>query len=342
VSVQSLFANINNGENQAIKAVTSLDIISLYEDQLQNQEAVGNQQYNRVVAVMRKNNPRLDAIMSAREDAYAAQGRTGVLGAVARGRAKGSLIVNAALIAGKAAWDSGFSIWGAAMQGAKLLFGMVAKVATYFFYMALLYISYFFFVLILMRAILGFAIYLKIACLLGLILVPPAIALSYFQPLRGLAMNLVKQVLVLIMVTSAFGTAYASVFSNANLNKVVALALSKGAAGQAADAANNSNLIGQAEEMAVTVAAILGPDKNTYDPEKVESLAYFVAVDNNRAREVFLAVSRGMMMLGIMSIVIGKLYQVISGALDGGYDPGDLLHRQALETHQSMGTGGGK
>jgi hypothetical protein len=228
-----------------------------------------------------------------------------------------------------------------ATSGFKMFLSMIGKVAVYSFYMILIYITYFFFMLSIMKAILGFAIYLKIAVLMGLIFVPPAVGLAYFVPLRGLAMNLIKQVLVLVMLTAAYGKAYAVVFNNDALNTVVTLALKDGAAAAAAKAAHNDGTVDEIEEMVVTVSEIVGPDRMASNPDSVDSVAFFATLDIGRIREVFLAVSRGVMMMGMMVILIGKVYEIMSGALDGAYDPSDLLRRQALETHQAMGHGEG-
>ena len=343
VSVQGLFAQVDGGQKQAVAAISALDVISVYEEQLHGPNGAGNARYKKVMDTLRKKNPNLDKVLAARDQAAAGQGGRSFGTAERAGMALQA-------VAGQG-WTAlkemvtNMSISGAvtslATSGTSLILGMVAKVGAYAFYLALVWVTYFMFALSVMKALLIFAVYLKIAILLAFVLIPPAIAMAYFAPLRGMAMNVVKQLLVLIMLSAAYGQAYQVIFSQDNLQKVVTMALANGAAGDIADAAHNKDTIDEIDAMVITVTEIIGSDNFGEKSKETQAVAYFAAMDVSTIRKVFLAISRGVMVLGMMVILLGKVYEIISGALDGGYDPTDLLRRQGMETSASMGPSGG-
>lgn len=344
LSVQGLLATADAGKAQAQAAIAALDVIMVYEEQLHGANGAGNARYKAVLDTLRKGNPSLDTVLTARDNAAAGHGAKDFGTIQKMGFAVQAVAGQSWTAIKNIASNLSLAGFGPALatSGISLIVGMLGKVAVYAFYLAAIYVTYFFFALSTMKALLIFWVYLKIAIVLAFILIPPAIGMAYFSPLRGIAMNVVKQLLVLIMLASAYGKAYQSIFSAENLQQVVTIALSSGAAGDIADAAHNTTTMTTTDAMATVVTEIMGSDNFGKKAEQTQAVAYFAALDITTIRAVFLAISRGVMMLGMMVVLLGRVYEIIGGALEGGFDPADLLRRQAMETHANMGASGGK
>jgi len=335
VSYQSISAQVTGGQAQAIAALQSLDIIQAYEDALQESVADRNKS---VLEAIAKEDAQVATMLAARDGAAANQGKpTGIFDSIMTAMDKGKELLAAAIEITKIAAQYGNSGTTMAVSSLEMLLQILGNVIAYAFYKVMIWITYFFFTLMVLRAIVVFAVYLKIAIFLGLIFVPPAVGLAYFLPMRGIAINLIKQVAVLMMLSTLFGASYKAVFSQSNLEYAVSLSLKDGIAGNIAEMSKNDLKPTEYEKLALRLDTLV--ENITKTPASATTkgtLAYWATLNVAAIRNVFLALARGVMIMGMMVVILGKVYDLVSGAVDGAYDPTDLMRQQALEGQNAM------
>lgn len=162
------------------------------------------------------------------------------------------------------------------------------------------------------RTLLLFALYLKIAVWLGLYLMPGMIGMAFWPATRGIAVQAIKNIVVLTVMAAAVTQIAGMAFSQKNLTNYIALAMKDAPMGP------------KAEEVSKGDVAMLMVSTEMREAARrnltTEDTAYFMGMDFGDFYNSGLAVWRVMIVIWLLMTMLHKLYDAITGALDGHWD----------------------
>lgn len=179
------------------------------------------------------------------------------------------------------------------------------------------------------RTIVIFAFYVKLATILTLLVIPPALGLMYFEGVvRDLAVRVTKQIVVLMLIAGTMASAVQVVFDQDNIKLAMSLAM-ESEVGPLDSPVTDADI--QAFEsrvdMETTMLPLMGGDNLVTQ--------YFGNQGTMTVKDAWkqaLAMMKMMVILGIMLSILAQLYELFSGLLEGKWDP---------LAHGSKASGGG-
>jgi len=162
------------------------------------------------------------------------------------------------------------------------------------------------------RTIILLIFYLKLGVLLTMSILPFAIGVLYFKSLRHMGLAILKQVLVLMIVAGALTGAVKTVFSQDALTQAMAVSLRANLAPLTSPITDREVMDFKAEIDTAVVNEALGASTN---PDPLNGLTV------QQGFESALVMIKMMFVLGIMLMILSKLIDVITGLIDGHWDP---------------------
>lgn len=162
------------------------------------------------------------------------------------------------------------------------------------------------------RTIILLVFYLKLGVLLTMSVIPFAIGVLYFKSLRHMGLAIIKQVLVLMIVAGALTGAVKTVFSQDALTQAMAAALRANLAPLTSPITDREVMDFKAEIDTAVVNQVLGSPTN---PDPLNGLSLQQGFDSA------LVMIKMMFVLGIMLMILSKIVDVITGLIDGHWDP---------------------
>lgn len=321
ISYRSISDQVQVGAAQATAALRSVSIVEQYVTLLQERNA-GRRE--KILDAIAEQNPSFKGLVELHRQKVPRKSEQGVVSDVSGWwkRTRATVGMGTDLL------------WQSITQGdSKDAISMVtvfvkalANALTFFFFMAISWLAFAFFAFGVIKAVIIFALYLKIGIFFGFILLPPMIALAYFQSMRGFAIAMARNVIVLIILATAYSNCYRVIFSQDNIQHAAELAM----ATSVSSTQQGTAPITREEIMALKVDLIHSSYQKT-DVNDPDALSYYATLSPAMSQEVATAVAKACVALGMMAVLLGKLYEIISGAMEGGYDPTDLMRQQAQE-----------
>lgn len=290
---------------QSIKAIQSVDLVAAWNASLKEMRA------NRrlfVIKEIAKTDPALAATLAERlTHAKETLGNHAEKGFFSRtwGRMKGlaDLASTAAsAFTNPSAWKDLGIIW-LKQQIAPI----VALVVDGVLYVSMMGVAF-----SLAKVFLIYILSLKLASLLACAVLPPIACLAYFSPLRGLAVRSIKNIMALMIMTSLMGTVLRTALSDANIESMVAMSMSNQLANVDRPLSDSDVL---AMKLETSLEQIVGPDA---DPEDG---TFWTGVEIEDLQNSVQAIFRVLFVLGLTGVMLGGLYDLISGAMSGSWDP---------------------
>lgn len=162
------------------------------------------------------------------------------------------------------------------------------------------------------RTLLLFALYLKIAVWLGLYLFPGMIGLAFWPATRSFAVQAVKNIIILTIMSTALTQLTGAVFSQKNITNYVALAMKDSPTGTLAEKVTKGDIL-----MLMASAEARDSLKRNLT---TEDTAYFMGMDFGDFYNSGLAVWRVIIVIWLLMTMLQKVYDAIQGALDGHWD----------------------
>jgi len=326
VDYKKISDNIHVGSGQAMAAVSAVEVVARYQELLQQKNQARREKILEVIAED-PNSGNLKAMIALQKE-YSAKDKQGSEKTswsqklITEIRRAGSLItvgvkqIYQSVMNGESSLVVDMvKIWGKSLTNA----------ITYYFFLVITWLAYGFFVLGLMKALFIFAFYLKLAAFMGMIFIAPAVGLAYFLPLRGFAIALIRNIVIIMILAQAYTACFQAVFSSDNIQYAMALVMKE----QLKDTPPTP------EEILAMKIDLTYSTWNRTSVEDPDALTSYVTMSPAMARETASQIARIVLALSLMTMILGKLYEVIAGALDGGYDPTELLRQQAQEAAQA-------
>lgn len=162
------------------------------------------------------------------------------------------------------------------------------------------------------RTIILLAFYLKLGVLLTMSVVPFAIGVLYFRSLRHMGLAILRQVLVMMIVAGALTGAVKAVFSQEALTRAMAYALRADLAPLSTPVTDRDVIDFKAEIDTAVVVQAVGVVGN---PDPLNGVTI------RQGFEASLVMIKMMFVLGVMLMVLTKLVDLITGLINGHWDP---------------------
>jgi len=291
-----------------VEAIKDVDICKLWNDGLVFAQAAKE---DRILAAMGQERV---GIASAMDDAKTAAnvppGSSGVLGRIGAAYEKVKAAAGDISSFMGAMWTLGTNP-GKAILGAGygVLKGMIMRtvhvVVQYGFNLA--YIAFSIFAI---RTTVLLIIYLRIGITLALCLLPGMIGLAFWNSTRGFAINAVRNLVLLLMMSSALGTLVKTAFSKEVLRTVQAIALMEAPVGSAANKVTDMDKIMVSLNQVFSHGEKTGPD----------DILFWSNVDFGDYARSLRAPIANMFVLSLMMGMISKLFEALGQTLNGRYD----------------------
>lgn len=165
------------------------------------------------------------------------------------------------------------------------------------------------------RTIILLAFYIKLAALLSMIVLPAAIGILYFERLRHAGIAIIKQIIVIMLVSGIMAGAVKTVFSNQNIKTALTVVMQN-------ELNAYANKITDYDFQTFKLKTFVGLEQRLLaDSAPSPQLAAAMTMSPNEAWASCLAVIKIMFILGTMLIVIGKLFDIVNGVLGEMWDP---------------------
>ena len=165
------------------------------------------------------------------------------------------------------------------------------------------------------RTIILLAFYVQFSALLSMIVLPAAIGLLYFERMRHAGIAVIKQVVVLMLVAGVMSGAVTAVFSSTNIKTAMTIAMKGELAPYANKITDNDVIAFKAKTLASLESSIVADIAQS--PSYAAAMT--MSIQENFASSI--AVIKIMFILGTMLMVIGKLFDLVNGALGEFWDP---------------------
>ena len=83
-------------------------------------------------------------------------------------------------------------------------------------------------------------------------------------------------------------------------------------------------------EVEVSVVSALG-NQDRVNSERYMIFEQYAAISPQDSLRILTIMSQAIFCLGFIVLILSRIYEVISGSLEGSYDPTDLIRQQAQE-----------
>jgi len=323
VSYHSIAANIESGKDGAVRCLGAVDIVGSYQQVLYDANTARR---NQILEKM-KADPAYSKAIQINEQYATGAKREGFLDRVTDIYAKFRMLGGLTSQLVKQAWDKG-SLGALVEMPIEAMVKAISNSLVYLFFMAATWLAYGFFALTIVKALLIFAFYLKISVYLALILLPPCVGMAYYLPLRGIAIQMVRHLVVLMILATAYGACYKTLFSQDNIRTAMAMAMKDQLSKSRNSPITDSDIM-------IMQTDLWFANNSKKGVNREDDWMFFSTMDPSMIKASATAVGRVVMALGMLAMLLGRLYEMISGALEGSYDPTDLMRQQANEAAEA-------